>query len=110
MAGPFSNNVERMIREAIEKGEFDDLPGQGKPLVQDDRPPFVSQETWSVMKLMKNAGVLPKEVELFKEIEDLHHRLQNATSALERAELQAEILRKEQQTRYSLEQFSRPRL
>lgn len=29
---PHESFVERMIREAIEKGEFDELPGQGKPI------------------------------------------------------------------------------
>ena len=28
----FESYVERQIREAIERGEFDDLPGQGQPL------------------------------------------------------------------------------
>lgn len=28
----FESAIERTIREAIERGEFDDLPGQGKPL------------------------------------------------------------------------------
>jgi hypothetical protein len=29
---PFGSWVERQIREAQERGEFDDLPGAGKPL------------------------------------------------------------------------------
>ncbi|MEA1902472.1 MAG: DUF1992 domain-containing protein [Actinomycetota bacterium] len=29
---PQETHVDRLIREAIEKGEFDDLPGEGKPL------------------------------------------------------------------------------
>jgi hypothetical protein len=28
----FQAHVERLIREAMERGEFDDLPGEGKPL------------------------------------------------------------------------------
>ena len=31
--------VERMIEEAIARGEFDDLPGEGKPLPTDDVGP-----------------------------------------------------------------------
>ena len=31
--------AERKIREAMERGEFDDLPGQGKPLKLGDRDP-----------------------------------------------------------------------
>jgi hypothetical protein len=29
---PYETLPERLIREAIESGEFDDLPGAGKPL------------------------------------------------------------------------------
>ena len=29
---PFEDHVDRLIREAIERGEFDDLPGKGKPV------------------------------------------------------------------------------
>lgn len=29
---PHESFVERMIREAIERGELDDLPGRGKPI------------------------------------------------------------------------------
>jgi len=29
---PFETFVDRMIREAVERGEFDDLPGKGKPI------------------------------------------------------------------------------
>lgn len=30
--------IERVIREATERGEFDDLPGSGKPIPDLDRP------------------------------------------------------------------------
>jgi hypothetical protein len=29
---PYESWVDRQIREAIERGEFDNLPGQGKPI------------------------------------------------------------------------------
>lgn len=29
---PHESFIERMIREAIERGEFDELPGRGKPI------------------------------------------------------------------------------
>ena len=28
----FENHVDRIIREAMERGEFDDLPGTGRPI------------------------------------------------------------------------------
>ncbi len=29
---PVEKHVDRLIREAMERGEFDDLPGKGKPI------------------------------------------------------------------------------
>lgn len=29
---PFETHVDRLIRESIERGEFDDLPGEGEPI------------------------------------------------------------------------------
>lgn len=31
-ADRYENHVDRLIRESIERGEFDDLPGKGKPI------------------------------------------------------------------------------
>lgn len=28
----FETHIDRVIREAVERGEFDDLPGEGKPV------------------------------------------------------------------------------
>lgn len=36
--GPVSDAAERRIRDAIDRGEFDDLPGSGEPLEGLDRP------------------------------------------------------------------------
>jgi hypothetical protein len=59
--------AEERIREAIERGEFDDLPGKGKPLdLEDDShlPPDLRM----AYKILKNADCLPAELELRKEI------------------------------------------
>ena len=59
--------AEERIREAIERGEFDDLPGKGKPLdLEDDShlPPDLRM----AYKILKNADCLPPELELRKEI------------------------------------------
>ena len=52
-------HVERLIREAIEAGEFDDLPGSGKPIpgagTRDD-------DLWWVREWMKRNDVTPDEL------------------------------------------------
>ena len=54
--------VEQRIREAQEKGEFDDLAGHGKPLaLEDDR--HIPEDLRLAYKILKNAGCLPPEVE-----------------------------------------------
>jgi len=64
----FEKIVEERIRRAIEKGEFDDLPGAGEPLALEDDS-SVPEELRLAYKILKNAECLPPEVELRKEIE-----------------------------------------
>jgi hypothetical protein len=62
----FESWIERQIREAQERGEFDDLPGAGKPLRGLDEP---HDELWWVKeKLRREEGtVLPPTLLLRKE-------------------------------------------
>jgi len=59
--------AEGKIREAIEKGVFDNLEGKGKPL-QFDELAHVPEELRAAYIILKNAGVLPEELQLKKEI------------------------------------------
>ncbi|GHD97791.1 DnaJ family domain-containing protein [Pseudocitrobacter faecalis] len=58
--------AERHIADAQRNGDFDNLPGQGKPLMLDDDS-AVPEELRSGYRLLKNAGCLPPEVEQRKE-------------------------------------------
>ena len=63
----FDKIAEERIREAIERGEFDDLPGKGKPLnLEDDS--HLPPDLRLAYKILKNADCLPPELELRKEI------------------------------------------
>ncbi len=59
--------AERKIREALERGEFDRLEGAGKPLVFDDEA-FVPEDLRAAYRVLKNAGCIPPELEIRKEI------------------------------------------
>ena len=59
--------MEERIRVAQKKGEFDNLPNSGKPLVFDDDG-FVPEELRLAYKILRNAGYVPPEIELKKEI------------------------------------------
>ena len=58
--------VDRAIREAQRRGEFDDLPGHGKPLCLEDNPFAGDRE--AALRILKNAGMVPYWMELEKEI------------------------------------------
>jgi len=61
------NIAEQKILEAIARGEFANLPGAGKPLrLEDDS--MVPGELRISYKVLKNAGCIPPELELRKEI------------------------------------------
>ncbi|HQN18310.1 MAG TPA: DUF1992 domain-containing protein, partial [Syntrophobacteraceae bacterium] len=63
----FDKIAEERIREAIERGELDDLPGKGKPLnLEDDS--HIPPDLRLAYKILKNADCLPPELELRKEI------------------------------------------
>ena len=54
--------AERKIAEAIANGDFDDLPGSGKPLELDDDS-LVPEELRLAYRILRNAGFVPPEIE-----------------------------------------------
>ena len=62
--------AEQRIREAMERGEFDNLPCHGKPIKLDDLI-GVPEHLRMGYKILKNAGVLPEEMQLKKEMVSL---------------------------------------
>jgi len=66
----FQRLAEQRILEAQRKGEFDDLPGKGKPLELEDLS-WVPDDLRIGYKVLKNARVLPPEAELLKDIHTL---------------------------------------
>lgn len=58
--------AENRIREAVENGELDNLPGQGKALHFEDVS-HIPEELRMAYKILKNANCLPPEVACRKE-------------------------------------------
>jgi DnaJ-like protein len=80
--------IDEQIRRAIEAGEFDNLPGKGKPI--DLTPYFDTPEDLRMAySILKGNNFVPEEVELLKEIEALKKRLESAD------DLQHDRLKKE---------------
>lgn len=66
----FDRIVEAIIKDAMERGEFDNLPGKGKPI--DLTEYFETPEEVRVAhSLLKNAGMTSREVDLLQEIAGL---------------------------------------
>jgi len=63
----WSEIVERQIVEAQERGEFDDLPGKGKPLDLTENP-FADPEWRLAYKILQDSGFTLDWIELDKEI------------------------------------------
>ena len=66
----FESHVDRQIREAMERGEFSNLPGQGKPLPEDWYR--ASDESWWISRKMESEGIsaadlVPPPVQLRRE-------------------------------------------
>jgi DnaJ family protein C protein 28 len=61
------SSIEKQIREAIERGDFDHLPGTGKPLDLGENP--YTPANWRMAyKILQDAGMAPDWIEQDKEI------------------------------------------
>ncbi|MDQ3821468.1 MAG: DUF1992 domain-containing protein [Acidobacteriota bacterium] len=78
--------IEQQIKKAMAEGEFDDLPGKGKPV--DLRAYFDTPEDLRMAySLLKDANVIPEEMQLLKDIEALKAQLQTCKTRSKRTEL-----------------------
>jgi hypothetical protein len=72
--------ADRKIRDAMEEGRFDDLPGKGKPLNL-DFDSRVPPEQRMALRLMREANLLPDWIQLDKEIRQRQERIRARTEA-----------------------------
>jgi len=78
--------VEQRIKEALENGEFDNLPGRGEPLdLEDDY--HIPEDLRLAYKILKNADCLPPELEEKKEIKQMEDMLKNIPDEKEKYRL-----------------------
>lgn len=68
LARTIEDLVEDRVREAQARGDFDNLPGKGRPLRLSENP-LVPPHVEMANRLLANAGFAPDWVELAKEIE-----------------------------------------
>ena len=82
--------IEKMIREAMARGEFDNLPGKGQPIDLTDY--FSTPEDVRLgHKMLKDANIIPEELELLREAEALRTELASCDTEEERRKLRRQI-------------------
>ena len=91
--------IEALIQAAIRRGEFDDLPGKGRPLDLD--PYFQSPEDVRMgHSILKNGGFVPEEVQLLKDVESIREELKSCPDEARGEELRRAL--REKSLSYSL--------
>ena len=102
---PFSRVAERRIREAMEHGEFDRLPGAGKPLNLEDY--FSTPEDLRMpYSILKSANCAPTEVELLKEVSRLREAVAGTSDPAAKQALQRTLAHRQTELAIALERRS----
>lgn len=83
--------AEQRILEAEARGEFQDLPGSGAPLQLEGENPFIPAELRTAYRLLKNAGYLPEEVCLLRDIREAEQLLLVAETENQRQDAVARL-------------------
>lgn len=89
-----NNFVENLIQEAIARSEFSNLKGKGKPLNLDEYF-SLPEDMRAGFTVLKNAGVVPQEISLLKELSQLKEKLQKQTDENKRKKILNEINNKQ---------------
>jgi len=104
----FDKLVESMIKEAQERGEFDDLPGKGKSIdltAYFDTP----EDVRMAQSVLKNAGMTSREVDLLREIAELKQVLTMLVDEKKKQEIRKEIEKRQIEFSLMMERQRRQR-
>ena len=66
--------IEQKIQEAIEKGEFKNLPGEGEPIDLDEDS-SIPPEMRMAYRVLKNSGFVPPEVAAHQEVQEIRRQI-----------------------------------
>ncbi|MGN4422746.1 DUF1992 domain-containing protein [Bacillus cereus group sp. MYBK30-1] len=81
----YEDHISSIVKQAEKTGAFNDLPGKGKPLNLDKDLSYNPDK--QLYRTLKNNHVLPRWIELSKEIDNLKEKQKEATDAEEAAKL-----------------------
>lgn len=77
--------AEARIAEAVARGEFENLPGRGKALELEDDV-LIPEDLRVAYRILKNAGYVPRELELRREIHAVEELLACTANSEERTQ------------------------
>ncbi|WP_417263836.1 DUF1992 domain-containing protein [Celeribacter sp.] len=86
MDHPLIDLINQKIAEAERDGAFDNLPGAGKPLPEEDDP-----ENALLNRVIKENGGVPEFVTLSRELEKLREELRETGDRTRRTEIMKEM-------------------
>jgi len=102
----FERIVEAQIKEAMEHGEFNNLPGKGKPI---DLTEYFEtpEEVRLANSVLKGAGITSREVDLLKEIAELKEALAAMVGEQKKQEITEQIQQKQVECSLMMERLKR---
>ncbi|HBZ44872.1 MAG TPA: DUF1992 domain-containing protein [Maritimibacter sp.] len=86
MDHPLMDLISARIAEAEANGEFDNLPGAGKPLPRDDDP-----ENALLRRIIKENNAVPPFIALGRELEKLREELKRTADDVSRKDIMKEM-------------------
>lgn len=99
------DDIGRRLRESEASGELRSAPSYGRPLAAAEGYDETPAELRLPFKILKDAGIVPPEVEVMREITALQQALDASTDAGERRSLQLRISDRRQHLALRLEKL-----
>ena len=103
----FPRIAEQRMQDALEDGQFDNLPGAGRPIPDLQSHDGLDAATRAGFRIMSEAGAVPMEVVLRNAARDARTRLADCTDPAERPRLMRDVA--EAEMRYAMAMESRRR-
>jgi hypothetical protein len=98
------SSIEKRIKAAIDRGDFDNLKGKGKPLDLDAYF-AMPEEIRMAFAMLKSNEFVPEEVEMMKEISRLKEAIAASEETYQRARLTAQLQEKNLALTIALEKY-----
>lgn len=102
MDHPLIDLISAKIAEAEKNGEFDNLPGAGKPLPKEDDP-----QNALLKRVMRENGAVPPFVAMARELEALREELRDTGDRTRRTEIMKEMSMMEAKIAIARKQWTR---